>query len=916
MPDEVAIVDCRDVSHRYGAALALGNVSLSLPGGTTTALIGPDGVGKSTLLGLIAGVRRMQSGEIDVLGGDMRSSRHRDRIAPRIAYMPQGLGRNLYPSLSVKENLDFMGRLFGLGRAERHARINRLLQSTGLAEFPDRPAGQLSGGMKQKLSLCAALLHDPDLLVLDEPTTGIDPLSRRQFWALIDALRAERGGMTVAVATAYMEEAERFERVVVLDQGCVLASGTVADVLARTGTASLEGAYVYLQSRSGRELPGRFEMPARAGDDAEPAIRAEGLTRRFGAFTAVDDVSFSIERGEIFGFLGSNGCGKTTTMKMLTGLLPATAGRAWLLGRPIDASDVDTRLRVGYMSQSFSLYQELSVRSNLELHARLYRIEEAAVAARVREALTAFDLDSVADAMPPSIPLGQRQRLQLAVACLHKPEVLILDEPTSGVDPAARDRFWAVLARLSRNEGVTIFISTHFMNEAERCDRISLMHASKVLAVGAPAELVKEQGATNLDEAFVSYIAEAGGRRSADIQAAPSLSPGSAERSASSFHVGTGLPRSLARTWAFARREAIELLRDRIRLAFAMLSPIILILTFGYGISFDVEDLRFAALDRDQSAESRRLVEAFSGSRYFVERPPALNDVEAERRMRSGELHLLIAIPPRFGSDLGSRRRPEIGFFVNGTSPFRAETTIGYIEGIARAYAAERAREAQAVLSDNTAFGVEIRFRYNQSFKTVFAIMPGIIMTILAMIPSMLAAIGIVREKEIGSITNLYVSPAGVGEFLVGKQLPYIVVSAASFLTLLLIAVLHFGLTVKGSLAGLLLAGLFYVFAMTAFGMLVSSFVSSQVAALVATAVICQVPALNFSGFLHPAGSLEGSGYVIGHSFPALYFQNVSIGMFAKASGFLDFSSEYAVLLGLGLLFLLAARLVLTKQER
>jgi ribosome-dependent ATPase len=917
MQDEI-VVDCHAVSHHYGASVALDGVSLTLPTATTTALIGPDGVGKSSLLGLIAGVRRMQSGEVSVFGGDMRSARHRDLISNRIAYMPQGLGRNLYPSLSVVENLDFMGRLFGLSGDERRRRIDRLLQAIGLAEFPNRPAGQLSGGMKQKLSLCAALLHDPDLLILDEPTTGIDPLSRRQFWALIDALRTERGGMTVVVATAYMEEAEGFDRVCVLDHGRVLDSGPVREVLGRAGAASLDVAYVSLQSRDGRPAPAPFEMPSRQNHDGPPAIRAEGLTRRFGAFTAVDDVSFSIERGEIFGFLGSNGCGKTTTMKMLTGLLPASAGRAWLLGQPIEAHDVDVRLKVGYMSQSFSLYQELSVRSNLELHARLYRLEEGTISSRVSEALRAFDLQGVSGTMPMSLPLGQRQRLQLAVACLHEPEVLILDEPTSGVDPAARDRFWTILGYLSRTKGVTIFISTHFMNEAERCDRISLMHAGKVLAVGAPNDLIKQQGAADLDEAFVRFMTEAAGTMVADFAPPQAIAGTRNENLSSAVRVpstSSVIAGSFGRIWAFARREGVELLRDRIRLAFALLGPIVLLLTFGYGISFDVDDLRFATLDRDQSAESRRLAEAFAGSRYFIERRPALSDREADQRLRSGELHLLIAIPPGFGRDLASRRRPELGFFVNGTSPFRGETMRGYVEGIMHAYAEERAREAP-IPGGVTAFEIASRFRYNQSFKTVFAIMPGTIMMIMAMIPSMLAAIGIVREREIGSITNLYVSPAGGGEFLLGKQLPYIVLSFVSFLSLLLIAILHFGLLVKGSLAGLLLAGLFYAFAMTAFGMLVSSFVGTQVAALIATAVICQVPALNFSGYLHPAGSLEGSGYVIGHVFPALYFQNVSIGTFAKTSGFLDLASNYAVLAALGVVFLLLARLFLDKQEK
>ena len=360
---EQPVIKVDGVTHRYGAVTAVDDASLSLLPGTATAFVGPDGVGKSTLLALIAGVRRLQTGTIRTLGGDIASRRHRDAVSSRIAYMPQGLGRNLYPSLSVLENIDFFGRLFGLTQGERSIRIERLLRATGLHPFPHRPAGKLSGGMKQKLSLCCSLIHDPDLLILDEPTTGIDPLSRRQFWTLIDEIRSERPDMTVLVSTAYMEEAERFGRLVAFDAGRVLADGATTEIMARTGAGSLEEAYLALQSGSETKHRSDFVMAPRVTDNGPPAIVAEGLTRRFGDFTAVDHVSFKIGRGEIFGFLGSNGCGKTTTMKMLTGLLDMTEGRAELLGRPVEASDLETRLRVGYMSQSFSLYEELTVRA-------------------------------------------------------------------------------------------------------------------------------------------------------------------------------------------------------------------------------------------------------------------------------------------------------------------------------------------------------------------------------------------------------------------------------------------------------------------------------------------------------------------------------------------------------------------------
>ncbi|MBX9875335.1 MAG: ATP-binding cassette domain-containing protein, partial [Beijerinckiaceae bacterium] len=516
------VVSLAGVGLSYGKTEALGAVSLDLPSGCMVGLIGPDGVGKSSLLSLVAGARMIQTGSVTVLGGDMADPAHRRAACPRIAYMPQGLGKNLYPTLSVFENVDFFAWLFGQGRAERERRIAELLASTGLAPFAGRPAGKLSGGMKQKLGLCCALIHDPDLLILDEPTTGVDPLSRRQFWELIDDIRAGRPGMSVVVATAYMEEAARFDWLVAMDAGCVLATGAPADLLAQTGAATLDEAFIALLPEEKRKLHHAVVIaPRDAETHAEIAIEAEGLTMRFDDFVAVDRVSFRIQRGEIFGFLGSNGCGKSTTMKMLTGLLAASEGRARLFGAEVDPRDMRVRQRVGYMSQAFSLYSELTVAQNLDLHARLFRLPPENIPARVAEMVERFDLGSVMDALPDALPLGLRQRLSLAVALIHAPEILILDEPTSGVDPIARDGLWQILADLSRRDGVTIFISTHFMNEAQRCDRISLMHAGRVLVSDTPAAIVAQRGSATLEDAFIGYLEEAIGEAGAPPQPTP-----------------------------------------------------------------------------------------------------------------------------------------------------------------------------------------------------------------------------------------------------------------------------------------------------------------------------------------------------------------------------------------------------------
>lgn len=911
MTDDI-VARVEKVSHRYGKTIALDDVSIAFPARRMVGVIGPDGVGKSALLALIAGVREIQTGHVMVFGGDMADKAHREMHGARIAYMPQGLGRNLYPTLSVFENIDFHGRLFGQSEAERRQRIDELLKATGLDPFEDRPAGKLSGGMKQKLSLCCALIHDPDLLILDEPTTGVDPLSRGQFWDLINTIRGRRPLMSVIVATAYMDEAERFDWLAAMDDGKVIASGPIAGILERTGQTSLEAAFIALLPEEKRARHQEVVVrPRPASHSAVPAIEADGLTRRFGDFVAVDHVSFRIERGEIFGFLGSNGCGKSTTMKMLTGLLPATEGSAKLFGKPMGANDMETRHNVGYMSQAFSLYTELTVRQNLELHAKLYHLPAGEIEGRIAELLERFDLKEVVDTRPDSLPLGIRQRLQLAVAVLHRPAMLILDEPTSGVDPIARDAFWRTLIDLSRDDGVTIFLSTHFMNEADRCDRISLMHAGRVLAVGTPEELVRERGSSSLEETYIDYLAEAAGiDREAKVEA-----PDTAVEAPAAAPIQRPRRFDPTRLWAYSRRETMELLRDPIRLAFAFLGPLVLMIAFGFGISFDVENLRFATLDYDNTPESRQLIEAFSGSRYFEERPPIRTAEELDQRLRSGELQLAIEIPPGFGRDLQSSHRPEVAVWLDGAMPFRAETTKGYVTGLVALYGREWLAQSGAA-SAASLVEIETRFRYNQAFKSVNAMVPSVIMLMLILIPAIMSAIAVVREKETGSIANFQSTPITKFEFLFGKQLPYIAIAMISFVLLVLLALLLFGVPIKGSFSMLLVGTLLYVIATTGFGQLISTFTRTQVSAVFATAILSIIPAVNFSGLLVPVSSLSGGARLIGLGFPTAWYQPISVGAFTKGLGFADLSLNLIVLAGFALLFLVAAQLLLRKQER
>ncbi|WP_416354605.1 ribosome-associated ATPase/putative transporter RbbA [Rheinheimera sp.] len=910
----VPVARVQSVSLSYGNTKALVDLTLDIPAGKMVGLLGPDGVGKSSLLALLAGARQIQQGRIEVLGGDISKGSHRQRVCPAIAYMPQGLGKNLYLSLSVEENLQFFARLFGHNATERRRRIDELTAATGLAGFLNRPAGQLSGGMKQKLGLCCALIHDPELLILDEPTTGVDPLSRSQFWQLIGHIRAQKPDLSVLVATAYMDEASHFDHLLVMNAGTLLAQGSPAQLYQQTGCNTLEAAFIQLLPPELRALHQPVLVTPLAAQ-AEPviAIAAEQLTMKFDDFVAVDAVSFQIRQGEIFGFLGSNGCGKTTTMKMLTGLLPASSGKAWLFGQELTSHDLSIRHRVGYMSQSFSLYNQLTVRQNLQLHARLFHLPEEQIAGRIELMLSRFSLKAQQHSLPDQLPLGLRQRLSLAVAMVHQPELLILDEPTSGVDPIARDQFWQLMLDLARNDKVTIFISTHFMNEAERCDRISLMHAGKVLISDTPANLAADHQ-DSLEQAFIWYLQQAGaGAATAavsepatlDQTAVPAKKPASRNRLF-----------SWRRLFSYSRREALELKGDPIRGALALFGSLVLLLFFGYGITMDVDDLTFAVLDQDQSLLSQNYVQNLAGSRYFIQKPDLTSQAQLDARMRSGELALALEIPPGFGRRLSRGEPVEIGAWIDGAMPTRAETTKGYVLGMHLYWLAQQARlhGGSSTLSQQAL--VQTRFRYNPDIRSLVAMVPALIPMLLLMIPALLTALSVVREKELGSIINLYVTPVSRLEFLLGKQLPYLLLALLNYALMLLMAVTLFAVPFTGSLLALSLSVLMFVIFATAFGLLASTFTRSQIAAILLTVLGTIIPAVQFAGMINPVSALEGGGRLIGELHPASHMLTISRGVFSKGLQLADIYPSLLAITAAVPVVLLSALLLLKKQER
>ncbi|MBC7857676.1 MAG: ABC transporter ATP-binding protein [Burkholderiaceae bacterium] len=556
---------------------ALTDVSFEMAAGTLTALVGPDGAGKTTLLRLVAGLMTADSGRLSVLGLD--AATQAQQIQNRISYMPQRFG--LYDDLSVQENLDLYADLHGVPAALRRERYARLLHMTDLARFTGRPAGKLSGGMKQKLGLACTLVRSPELLLLDEPTVGVDPLSRRELWEIVQQLvGAEQ--LSVIVATSYLDEAEHCAQVLVLRDGRLLAQGAPeairarADALVSVVTPHAGEAARTLQARlyddpgttdavplggevrlirrtpapaellagaAVRQVDARLEdgfmtllhaahlasevprpaPPLAAVSPAEPrdvVIEVRDLVRRFGDFTAVNGIGFSVRRGEIFGLLGPNGAGKTTTFRMLCGLLPASSGYLRVAGVDLRHAPAEARRQIGYVSQKFALYGNLSVRENLHFFGGAYGLYGKELAARIEVSLREFALADQADTPSGQLPGGYRQRLAMATALLHRPSILFLDEPTSGADPLARRAFWHRITALAA-AGTTIIVTTHFMEEAEYCDRIAIQDAGNLLALGTPLEVRRQAGgegglAADMDAAFIGIVEQERRRNAAN----------------------------------------------------------------------------------------------------------------------------------------------------------------------------------------------------------------------------------------------------------------------------------------------------------------------------------------------------------------------------------------------------------------
>jgi ribosome-dependent ATPase len=556
----------------------------------------------------------------------------------------------------------------------------------------------------------------------------------------------------------------------------------------------------------------------------------------------------------------------------------------------------------------------LTVRQNLVLHARLFHLPEADIPERVREMAGRFGLEKVMDELPGALPMGMRQRLSLAVALVHGPELLILDEPTSGVDPVARDGFWELLIELSRKDRVTIFISTHFMNEAERCDRISFMHAGKVLVSDTPERIVERRGAESLEQAFIAYLEDAeedGGR----VPESPAVENVDADGRTPAQAPTRHKLFSWTRLLSYTMRESLEIRRDPVRAVMALAGSLILMVVIGLGITMDVEDLRFAVLDRDQSGLSNSYTLDISGSRYFIEQAPITDYTDLDRRMRSGELSLAMEIPPGFARNLQKGIPVQIGVWIDGANTQRAETIHGYVRGLHQNWLARQSRENSGFVSMPPPAEVETRFRYNPDVKSLPAMVPAVIPLMLLMFPAMLTSLSVVREKEMGSIINLYVTPVSRVEFLIGKQIPYVVMAMGNFFLMVFLAVTVFRVPVSGSFPTLTCAALLFILFSTGFGLFTSVFTKSQVAAMFITMLATLLPSISYAGLLTPVSSLEGLGRLMGEVYPTTYMLLISRGVFCKGLGFADLHATFLPLVLIIPVILVLSVMLLKKQE-
>jgi len=770
----------------------------------------------------------------------------------------------------------------------------------------------LSTAQKQMVEVARALAFNAKIIIMDEPTSSLTETETRILLNLIRELKNK--GVGIVYVSHRMEEI-----VEIADTVVVLRDGELVGVLEE---GQIERNRI-INLMVGREVNEIFAKRDPVAGDV--VLRVENLSSGF-----VKDVSFELRSGEVLGFSGLVGAGRSEIMRALFGLDKKDAGRIYIDGKEVSINSAEdaVRHRIVFLPEDRKeqgLILGLDIVKNTSL-AHLKALRKGLFIQQTTERSLALSFIGSLDIRTPSetqvvknLSGGNQQKVVIAKWMSTNPKILILDEPTSGVDPVARDSFWGLLIDLSRRQGVTIFITTHFMNEGLRCDRISLMNAGKVLACDAPNRLIEARGAACLEDAFIGYMEEAIGgaaARGGEAGKAGGAAP-VARESAAAPRRKSSRPRSgLGRMLAYSHNETMQIVRDPVRLAFAFIGSALLMLVFGFGITMDVEDVRYAALDLDQSPESRAYLEQFAAApRYFAGTPPVWSQAEALGRLQADDISLVLEMPPNFGRNLRRGNAPEVLAGVDGANTFRGETISQYVRGVHQTMLRDPASGLGTTPKPQTA-DIEERYMYNPTFESLYAIVPGVPALLLILIPAILMAVSVVREKELGSIINFYVTPTGRLEYLLGKQLPYVAIGMLNYFTLVAMATLVFGVPIKGSFAMLTLCTLLYVTATTGIGLVISTFTASQVAAVFVTAILTIVPSIQFSGFLQPVSTLEGQARLIGSIWPTSYYMHSAVGAFTKGLG-ADMLAGDAIALACCVPLLWAvSTIALKKQER
>lgn len=878
---EAAGVTKRFRDSRGGALLtAVDCLDIRAARGKMTALIGPDGAGKTTFLRMVCGLMFPTEGILSVLGISV-ADKPAD-VQRRLEYMPQKFG--LYEDLTCMENMNLYADLHGISAEERKERFEKLFHMTGLAPFAQRLAGKLSGGMKQKLGLACTLVRTPELLILDEPTAGVDPLSRRELWEILKDL-VKGGHISVLVSTAYMEEAELCDEVYILNKGKVLDRGTpeelrketegrcrmaktpegipprvlqaaflddresVEDAVPEKGNVRFvlkEGVplervkafscYPRLETES---VPSRLEdsfmcclgklerkespLEGFELDYKEPAhisgkvdIEVKNLVRRFGDFTAVDNTSFQVHEGEIFGLLGPNGAGKSTTFKMLCGLLPASSGELSVAGVNLRTARAAARANVGYVAQKFSLYGMLTVRENLEFFGGAYGLPRQKIKERMKEVLSQFGLSGAEDRMAGDLPGGYKQRLSMAAALLHEPKILFLDEPTSGIDPPARRVFWRQITALAA-KGTTVIITTHFMDEAEYCDRIMIQDQGKML-----------------------------------------------------------------------------------------------ILLIGYGLSLDVKNVPVAVVMEDASPTVQDMLSFMDGSDYFDPRYTT-SMKEGTEMMNRREVDAIIRVPPNFTENL-FRGGSHVQIILWGVDAASARTAESYLEAGLASWQAANASKYMTV-SDGLGFvSVTPRQWFNDANTSTWFFIPGLVVLIMTLVGLFLTTMVMAREWERGTLEALFITPVRPIEILLSKMIPYFGIAAIGFWLCMAAARYLYGVPVHGSFLMILLGSVIYLIVTLGMGLTISSVIKNQFFACQVSMLVSTLPTVMLSGFIFDLRSAPAVVYAVGHVLPATYYMELLKSLFLAGNDW-ALIRENCLILGGYAVFFTGLSCVVTKKR-